>query len=381
MRKKVAIIDPLGAYGSSHHFYLFGQLKGVRNNDVNVRLYTNCHTEDPKIDGVKFYQSYGYLFSSNRIFIRGIKYILGSFLSIFHARLSNIKLFHFHIFHTNILVLVNFILVRILFGKVVVTVHDVTSFAKNEKPTLMSTLVYKLSDLILTHNQFCKDEIIKMDISLKEKIHIIPHLNYKPFINIQKDQKKSRNHLDLPNDKIILLFFGMIKKVKGLDVLLQSFRKAVDENPNIILLIAGKPWKDDFTAYQKIIDKKNLTEHVVLHTNFIPHELVKYYYCASDLVVLPYKKIYQSGVLMMALSYEKPVLVSNLAPFKEIIADNENGFVFKSEDIDDLANKLKIVLSNKANLERVRKNGSTFIMAEFNCNEIGRLTKQAYQTL
>ena len=381
MRKKVAIIDSLGAYGSSHHFYLFGQIDGLRDNDVNVRLYTNRYTEDPQIDGVKFYQFYGYLFSSNRIFIRGIKYILGSFLSIFHARLSSVKLFHFHLFHTNILVLVNFILVRILFGKVVVTVHDVTSFSNNEKPTLMSTLVYKISDLILTHNHFCKDEIIKLDPLLKERIYIIRHINYIPFINIQKDQKKSRVHLGLPVEKTILLFFGMIKKVKGLDVLLHSFRKLVDENPNTVLLIAGKPWKDDFAVYQQIIDENNLSEHIILHTNFIPQDEVEYYYCASDLVVLPYKKIYQSGVLMMALSYEKPVLVSDLPALQEIITDNENGFIFKSKDINNLAKKLNIILSDKENLERVRKNGSVVINSEFSCNEIGRLTKQAYQTL
>ncbi len=381
MTKKVAIIDPLGAHGSSHHFYLFGQLYGLSNNDVNIRIYTNRITEDPQIDGVKFYQTFGNLFSSKFIFISGLKYILGSCISIFHARLSRVEVFHFHIFYTNILVLFNFFLVKILFGRVVVTVHDVTSFAHNEKSTLISILVYKLSDLLLTHNQFCKNEIIKIDASLKERLCIIPHVNYTPFINIQKDKKKSRDHLGLPTDKTILLFFGMIKKVKGLDVLLQSFRKVVDENPNIVLLIAGKVWEDDFTFYQQIIDKKNLTDHIILHTDFIPQVEVEYYYCASDLVVLPYKKIYQSGVLMMALSYEKPVLVSDLPSLKEIITDNENGFVFKSEDINDLAKKLIIILSDKANLERVRKNGSIVVNSEFSCNAIGTLTKQAYQTL
>ena len=58
MKRKVAIIDPLGAHGSSHHFYLYGQLDGLRNNEVDVRIYTNKKTEDPCIRGVRFYQTY-----------------------------------------------------------------------------------------------------------------------------------------------------------------------------------------------------------------------------------------------------------------------------------------------------------------------------------
>ena len=103
-----------------------------------------------------------------------------------------------------------------------------------------------------------------------------------------------------------------------------AFKKVVDTNSDIVLLIAGKPWEDDFDEYQKIIDRNNLSKHIILHTKFIPHEDVKHYYCVSDLVVLPYKKIYQSGVLMMTLSYERPAIVSNLPSLMEVISDNEN---------------------------------------------------------
>ena len=87
-----------------------------------------------------------------------------------------------------------------------------------------------------------------------------------------------------------------------------------------------------FQNIKKLLMKKKLNDYCILHTKFIPHSLVKYYYAASELVVLPYKKIYQSGVLMMTLSYEKPVLVSDLPPLTEVINDKVNGYVFKSED-------------------------------------------------
>ena len=135
------------------------------------------------------------------------------------------------------------------------------------------------------------------------------------------------------------------------------------------------------SVYQKIIDKNNLRDNIVLHTKFISHNDIDHYYCASDLVVLPYKKIYQSGVLMMALSYQRAALTSDLPPLKEFIVDNENGFLFKSEDIDDLSVRINLILSDKKKLEIVQKNAGRLINEKFSWNEIGRLTKQAYQTL
>ncbi|MEC7646005.1 MAG: glycosyltransferase family 4 protein [Bacteroidota bacterium] len=381
MKRKVAIIDPLGSHGSSHHFYLFGQLDGLSNCEVDIRIYTNNQTENPCISRVGFYQTYGDLFSSEFKILSGIKYVLGSIKSVVHARLSGVSLFHFHIFYTNVLVLFNLLLVKFLFGKVVLTIHDVASFSSKNQLLFISKLVYKITDLILTHNQFSKSEIIKIDPMLNGKIHIIPHGNYIPFINIYKDKNKSREYLSLPKEKTILLFFGMIKEVKGLDVLLKSFKKVIDINPDTILLIAGKPWKNDFSVYQKIIDKNNLRDNIVLHTKFISHNDIDHYYCASDLVVLPYKKIYQSGVLMMALSYQRAALTSDLPPLKEFIVDNENGFLFKSEDIDDLSVRINLILSDKKKLEIVQKNAGRLINEKFSWNEIGRLTKQAYQTL
>lgn len=381
MNRKVAIIDTLGAHGGSFHFYTYGQCLGLSKLNVKLNLYSNNETENPSIDGVSFYSFYNDLFSSNYYFISGLKWVLGTIKSVFHARFNGVSIFHFHIFYTNILVLFNLLLVKLLLGKVVLTIHDVTSFAEKDKSNLISNLVYKLADLIITHNQFSKDEIIKLNTSLKGNIHIIPHGNYVPFIHVQRDKKKSREYLNLPTEKTILLFFGMIKKVKGLDVLLQSFKTVVATNPDTVLLIAGNLWENDFADYQEIIDKNNLTEHIILHTKFIPHGDVEHYYCASDLVVLPYKKIYQSGVLMMTLSYERPALVSDLPPLKEVVIDNENGFLFKSEDVNDLAEKINLILSDQENLERVRKNGSTLINTKFGWDEIGRLTKLAYETL
>ena len=381
MKRKVAIIDTLGAHGGSFHFYTFGQCIGLTNAGFQLSLYTNNKTDNPNFKGVQFYSFYNNLFSSRYKWISGLRWISGTLKSVLHARLHGISVFHFHIFYTNILILFNLLLVKLLFGKVVLTVHDVTSFADANESTIISKFIYKLTDIVLTHNAFSKNEIIKVTSILSSNIYIIPHGNYTPFISIQNDKNNSKQKLNLPNDSTILLFFGMIKKVKGLEILLEAFKKVVDTNSDIILLIAGKPWENDFAEYQKIIDRNSLSKNIILHTKFIPHEDVEHYYCASDLVVLPYKKIYQSGVLMMTLSYERPAIVSNLPPFMEVISDNENGFLFETENPNDLSNKLIEILADKKNLERVRKKGAELINTKYSWDEIGRLTKLAYETL
>jgi len=381
MNRKVAIIDTLGAHGGAFHLYTFGQSIGLINNGVDVSLYTNNDTSNPKISGVKFFTFYKNIFKSKSRVISGIKWIIGTILSVFHARFSGISIFHFHIFYTNILVLFNLLFVKILFGKVVLTVHDVSSFSNSSNSSIIGKLVYKLTDRIMTHNEFSKSEIINMNANLSSCISIVPHGNYTPFINVQYDKEKSKEQLGIPNNRRILLFFGMIKKVKGLEILLSALKGVIKRNPDVLLVIAGKPWENDFSNYQKIIDKNNLSEYILLHTKFIDQEDVEHYYCASDLVVLPYKKNYQSGVLMMTLSYERPALVSDLPPLKEIISDNENGFLFKTENVSDLTSRINSILSDEVLMEKVRIKGIELISTKYDWGEIGRQTKLAYQSL
>jgi D-inositol-3-phosphate glycosyltransferase len=381
MNRKVAIIDPLGAHGSSHHFYLFGQASGLLNNDVELSLYTNNETPSPEINGLKFFTFYKEIFKSKSKIINGIKWITGTVFSVFHARFSGISIFHFHIFYTNVLVLFNLLFVKIFSGKIVLTVHDVSSFSNSSNSSIIEKLIYKLTDRIITHNEFSKSEIIKVNGNLFSSISIVPHGSYTPFINIQYDKEKSKEQLGIPNNRRILLFFGMIKKVKGLEVLLSALKGVIKKNSDVLLVIAGRVWENDFSAYQKIIDENNLSEYILLHTKFIPQEDVEHYYCASDLVILPYKKIYQSGVLMMTLSYERPALVSDLPPLKEIISDNENGFLFKAENVSDLTAKLNSILSDEGLMEEVRVKGAELINTKYDWGEIGRQTKQAYQSL
>ena len=265
--------------------------------------------------------------------------------------------------------------------KVVYTIHDVVSFESSATNHRLNNWIYKRADKILTHNQYSSNIFQKHYALLKSPIDIIPHGNYLPFLNIEKDKFVARDYLGIPKEKKVLLFFGMIKEVKGLEVLLNSLKYIIKKNPDVFLIIAGRVWENDFSKYQKIIDDYNLQDYCLIHNKFIPQVDVDYYYGAADLVVLPYKRIYQSGVLMMSMSYQKAVLVSDLPPLLDIVNDRETGFVFKSEDSVDLSNKLNYILSDLDYLEKIRKNGANLIKKKYNWEEIGILTKRTYESI
>ena len=381
MKRKVAIIDHLGAHGSSHHFYLFGQAKGLIENNLLVNLYTNSTTVDPKIEGLQFYQFYKNIFYKKNKILSFFRYIVGSIKSHFHARLSSCTIFHYHLFGSSILVFFNMILAKFLLARIVLTIHDVQSFSKKKKSSFYSRAIYLFADVIITHNQFSKNEMILRHPFLENKIEIIPHGNYIPFISIEKDQQMSRNKIGISSEKKVLLFFGMIKAVKGLDVLLNAMPEIIKYNRDVLLLVAGKPWRDDFSKYERLIENLNIKNHCKMEIKFIPHNDVSVYYSASDIVILPYRKIYQSGVLMMSLCYKKPVVVSDLPSFKEIVKDKETAVFFNSEDSYSLSQAITNLVNDNELIKKIIDNAYDLMLEKYNWTKIGKQTYDAYNKI
>tara|TARA_Y100000588_G_C14157234_1_gene883195 strand:- start:13 stop:1164 length:1152 start_codon:yes stop_codon:yes gene_type:complete len=382
MKQKIALIDSVAARGGSHHFYLFGQSIGLLNNNIEVNLYTNDLTKDPNIKNLKVFHYYKGIFGRTSNFIAGILYCIGSIRSIFHAKFVGSNICHYHLFHINILVLFDLFLTKLLRMKVAYTIHDVISnLEKNKSNKLFARFVLNSANKLITHNRFSKRQIQDMFHFNKQDIAIIPHGNYIPFINIKDNIQDSRAFLDIPKDKKVMLFFGMIKRIKGLEIILSSLSIIKEKIPDILLVIAGKAWEDDFSLYQKVIDQYNLSEYCIVHNEYIPSDHVDHYFASTNLVVLPYKRISQSGVLLMAASYKKAVLCSDLIPFKEVMSDNATGFFFESENPNSLADKVIHIFQTKGLLNKVANAGFSLIKKSYNWDIIGKLLQKEYDSL
>lgn len=144
--------------------------------------------------------------------------------------------------------------------------------------------------------------------------------NFGPLV----DQQEARKKLGLAADAKWLLFFGFIRKYKGLDILLEAIKDLKD--PSVQLLVAGE-FYEDRSYYERLIQEYQLGQQVVLHHEFIPNEAVKYYFSAADVVIQPYRNATQSGVTPLAYHFNKPMIVTNVGGLPDYVPDGKVGLV------------------------------------------------------
>lgn len=137
--------------------------------------------------------------------------------------------------------------------------------------------------------------------------------------------------LQLNPTKKYILFFGLIRDYKGLDILLKAMATDALRNSDIQLIVAGEYYSNK-EEYEKLLNDLKLTDKVELHTRFIPDNEVGLYFCAADLVVQPYKHATQSGVTQICYHFNKPMLVTNVGGLPEIVPNNKVGYVVEPNE-------------------------------------------------
>ncbi|MBX2939677.1 MAG: glycosyltransferase family 4 protein [Ferruginibacter sp.] len=159
----------------------------------------------------------------------------------------------------------------------------------------------------------------------------VSHPLYDNF-GIPVSMAEARSHLHLPADKRILLFFGFIRKYKGLDWLLEAMhilKLHAEKHPDFempILVIAGEYYEDP-KPYETLLNTLRLHDSVILHTQFITDSEVKYFLCAADAVVQPYKNATQSGVTPLAYHFEIPMIVTRVGGLPDMVPDEKTGLI------------------------------------------------------
>lgn len=178
------------------------------------------------------------------------------------------------------------------------------------------------------HGFITMSEKVLKDLRLFEKTKpavLVKHPLYDNF-GESVPQEMAREKLQLPKDEKIILFFGFIRKYKGLDLLLDAMADIRIQAGNIKLLIAGEFYEDE-NPYLQQIQEKGLEHSLYLHTHFIADSDVKYYLCAADAVIQPYRAATQSGVTPLAYYFEKPMVVTNVGGLPDLVPHQKAGLV------------------------------------------------------
>ncbi len=142
-------------------------------------------------------------------------------------------------------------------------------------------------------------------------------------------KQEALSFLNLDDNYQYILFFGLIREYKGLDILLKAMAQENIKRQNIKLIVAGEFYSSP-QPYKDIIEQESLQDKVIFFEKFIPDPEVKYYFSAADLIVQPYKTATQSGVTQVAYQFEKPMVVTNVGGLPEIVPHNKVGYVVES---------------------------------------------------
>lgn len=263
-------------------------------------------------------------------------------------------------------------------NKLVITIHDILPFNEKFYDRYYHNKIYGLADEIIVQTDANVGRFADIFPEYKDKVHMIPHGHFLDYVEVC-DSEKAKQYLGIPKDKFVFLFFGQIKKVKGVGVLLEAFAHVLKTRKDVYLIIAGNVWKDDFGEYQAIIDKYQMKDFIRTDIKYIPDEEVKYYYAASDICVLPYLDLYQSGVVQLVYGYQKSAIASDLEAFSEIVLEGETGYAFPKGDAKALSYKMLQSIDEKDTLQEKGMSGYQLIKEKYSWDDIASKILKVYQ--
>lgn len=325
--------------------YTFSLAKSLRKEGADLRV---CGIEDDDVSSfsmVPFINVFLNYSKGNNLFKkivlykkswdRIVEYCTGNSIDIIHVQWYIFSpldwIYHRHLKKRGI--------------KIVTTIHDLLPFNKKIYDFYFHKKIYSQADMVINQAKVNEECLIKDFGVNANKIIYIPHGHYMDYAE-PATQEESRKFLKLESNKKIILFFGQIKKVKGVDVLIKAMKQVVDKHEDVLCVIAGKVWKDDFSIYQNLINQLGIQQYFRTDIHYIEDSNIKYYFNAADIVVFPYRQIYQSGCILLAYAYGKPVIATSEGEFLTVVKDKETGLLVPSGDDSALSDAIEYYLNN-----------------------------------
>ena len=258
--------------------------------------------------------------------------------------------------------------------KYVHTLHNILPHEASVKDKIDYGRIYEICDVLIAHNHASKDAFTQMFPALASKVTIIPHGAY-TYI-------KDMVHPSPKTSKVTFFQLGLIRQYKGIDILLTAASKLSDEDKDKChVIIAGRQDKRmDPTDYVGLIKKNYLDNVVTFVPQKITDEKMAELYNHSDVCVFPYRNIYGSGSLLMAYTFGKPVLVSDIPTFCEETENGMTGLLFKNGNAEDLAEKMhEYITMSENNIIKLKENIHHLREEKYNWRICARKTLEVYE--
>jgi glycosyltransferase involved in cell wall biosynthesis len=316
-----------------------------------------------------------------RYYVRLIRYAATARPKIFHILWNN----KFEVFD-RVLLMYYYKLLR---KKTVLTVHNVNVKKRDSNDTMLNRLTlkiqYRLADHLFVHTEKMKRELMEEFGVSASAITVIPFgiNNAVPDTNLMSDE--ARRRLGIAEKDRVILFFGNIAPYKGLEYLVDAFQQVVTRSDNYRLIIAGnlKDCEMYWNDIQEMIKRDGNGGRILLKIRYIPDDETEVYFKAADLLVLPYRHIYQSGVLFLGYSFGLPVVATDVGALREEIIEGRTGFICTPEDSIDMARAIETYFSSDLykDLNNRRQEIRKYALERHSWDVVGQLTGNVYAKL
>lgn len=271
---------------------------------------------------------------------------------------------------------------------IVYTAHDVLPHEPDIMSAAHSRWIYDTADGLVVHGEQLKHLLVERFGVLPERVHVIPHGNYNFVADTPGpwDRTSARASFGWSEDDRVLLFFGLIREYKGLDVLLSAVGMIRDRGlpggQRLRLLIAGRPFRNHWAegGYDDFIRRANLSDYVQLHLEHIDMREIPRFFRAADVLAVPYRRGSQSGVLHLAYAFGMPAVASRVGSIAERDSCRAAQFVAPG-DPEALAEALGDLLTDSAAAEQLGRRARHFSDTELAWDAIAHKTRSLYESL
>jgi len=268
---------------------------------------------------------------------------------------------------------INLLFVLFGFKPVVATVHDVNVHPGKESSSKKSWQLWALSKIrrygygkIIVHGENLKKQFINQHKRSAQDVFVVPHGCLFSFLP-DKERKS-------PEEPHTVLFFGRIEEYKGLKYLIEAEPLISEVFPDFKVIVAGRG--DDMETYKSILLSN---PHFEVHDRFILNDEVAFFFQRASAVVLPYIEASQSGVVAMAFAFGKPIIVTNVGSFPEMVEHYVTGIVIPSKDKMALSGAILDLLSDAQKQRYLSQNARQAALTIFSWQHIAILTDKVYQ--
>lgn len=316
-----------------------------------------------------------------RYYARLVAYTTTARPMLFHILWNN----KFQLFDRTLLMLYY----RFLGKKIALTAHNVNAAKRDGNDSWLNRMTlkiqYDLADHIFVHSHKMKGELMADFAIPGNKVSVIPFgiNNTVPISNLS--EVESKRQLGITGDEKVILFFGNIAPYKGLEYLVSAFIELLKKGRSYRLLIVGKPKgrQSYWNGIRRAIARSGSRDRVIERIEYVPDEATELYFKAADVLVLPYTRVFQSGVLFLGYNFGLPAIASNVGALKEEIIEGQTGFVFKPQDSSDLARKIEEYFKSELfhNLETRRVKIKAHANERYSWNKVAAITTAVYSTL